>query len=607
MLNQSLRKTAYIAVASAFGSAMLVGCVDHDYDLSKDMDLNVTLGGEELNLPVSSTATLTIKDILDLDGKDSSIKEAEQGEYGLNEGDYVLIQDGGEATKTDVNIDIVELTDLGEPKTVTQKLKVVDVAGEVRIQPEEPLHTVLDIRDNNVDPKIRSLSWATTDLAVAVTLSYNTTGTYDGTLTILGNDNAKAEFSDKWELAILDPSTKARGVTVDPDKKNVIRFNKDIPFSRNDQVTLVLNVTKIAFPSNPVEGEGLYQAGNIETGEGGKFDLAAPVSFDCDIELENHSTSFNPAEISLTTNTKVTSAELKQVCGVVKPKIDIDPTSVDITDVPDFLSEEDNHLDIVNPQIRIDVTNLSPVKASISAEIVATYPAKSNKAPETIYIGSKHNKQPIYIEPNVVNKICLNQTGANVESDYKVVQVDQLSSLLNTIPEKLEVKSIDIEATDDPVVITLDTKYHFETAYEAVVPFEFGPKMELNYNTDSDWDVEDMDKYTFGKVVLSMDVINDTPLTLDPDIYAVNDRDERNDNVKCEFSKVIAGGETTPLEVVLSADDNSLKDVSGIKIKFKASTPNTNGTTTRLNAKQNIKLDNIKVSIRGGITVDLND
>ena len=59
MVNKTLRKTVYAIAATAFGSTFLVGCVDNSYDLSKDMDLNATIGGQELNLPVSSTAALT--------------------------------------------------------------------------------------------------------------------------------------------------------------------------------------------------------------------------------------------------------------------------------------------------------------------------------------------------------------------------------------------------------------------------------------------------------------------------------------------------------------------------------------------------------------------
>ena len=73
MVNKTLRKTVYAIAATAFGSTFLVGCVDNSYDLSKDMDLNATIGGQELNLPVSSTAALTMKDILDLNHKDEVI------------------------------------------------------------------------------------------------------------------------------------------------------------------------------------------------------------------------------------------------------------------------------------------------------------------------------------------------------------------------------------------------------------------------------------------------------------------------------------------------------------------------------------------------------
>ena len=59
-------------------SVSVTSCVDHDYDLSKDMDLNVTLGGETIYLPASSTGNLTMDNILDL-GSESSIKAGLKG------------------------------------------------------------------------------------------------------------------------------------------------------------------------------------------------------------------------------------------------------------------------------------------------------------------------------------------------------------------------------------------------------------------------------------------------------------------------------------------------------------------------------------------------
>ena len=67
----------------------LSSCVDNDYDLTEDIDLNMTLGGNMITLPSSSTDKITLDQIFDIDDG-SSIKAAESvGQYGLkNIGDY---------------------------------------------------------------------------------------------------------------------------------------------------------------------------------------------------------------------------------------------------------------------------------------------------------------------------------------------------------------------------------------------------------------------------------------------------------------------------------------------------------------------------------------
>lgn len=64
-------------------------CVDDDYDLSKDMNLVVNVGGGQLSVPGSSTELFSLEKLLDLD-PESSIKAADQAlaeKYGLAVGD----------------------------------------------------------------------------------------------------------------------------------------------------------------------------------------------------------------------------------------------------------------------------------------------------------------------------------------------------------------------------------------------------------------------------------------------------------------------------------------------------------------------------------------
>lgn len=81
-------------------------CVDDDYDLSKDMNLVVNVGGGQLSVPGSSTELFSLEKLLDLD-PESSIKAADQAlaeKYGLAVGDYLLMQ-SGDPTSSNFKID----------------------------------------------------------------------------------------------------------------------------------------------------------------------------------------------------------------------------------------------------------------------------------------------------------------------------------------------------------------------------------------------------------------------------------------------------------------------------------------------------------------------
>lgn len=49
---------------------LLASCVDHGYDLSKDIDLTFKLGGDSISGPVGSTDTVFLSKILKVDQSD---------------------------------------------------------------------------------------------------------------------------------------------------------------------------------------------------------------------------------------------------------------------------------------------------------------------------------------------------------------------------------------------------------------------------------------------------------------------------------------------------------------------------------------------------------
>lgn len=69
----------------AVSTATLYSCVDDAYDLNKDIDKTITVGGD-LTIPSSSTEEMLLKDILDLE--DNSTVVADKN------GDYAIVKAG---------------------------------------------------------------------------------------------------------------------------------------------------------------------------------------------------------------------------------------------------------------------------------------------------------------------------------------------------------------------------------------------------------------------------------------------------------------------------------------------------------------------------------
>ena len=81
-------------------SSCMLSCVDSDYDLSKDLDMTITVGGDNLTIPASNTKDITLDKIFDLD-EESTVKTDAAG-------NYALIQ-SGEGSNTQVTIEDITI------------------------------------------------------------------------------------------------------------------------------------------------------------------------------------------------------------------------------------------------------------------------------------------------------------------------------------------------------------------------------------------------------------------------------------------------------------------------------------------------------------------
>lgn len=577
-------------------SALAASCVDHDYDLTEDIDLTVAVGGDRLTLPASSLQALRLTDIFNLD-EGSSIKEATEGEYGLKQGDYVLVQ-SGDPSHSDFRIgNVVINNNAGSESTIDFPPFANPGTGSIDVPTPETDNT-FELEADDITTDLVSLEEITLDFDVDFAITFKSPSNYDGKATIL--PGYKITFDSNWTLE-ANASSADKIEIVDG---HIVNFTKEVTTGITQPVSISVKIVKVDL-RNAAQGQGLYAPG--------KFRLDSSIKSNGNVRFGAGSGTAAGAnvEIELHTQTTLGTAVITAVTGVVDPQIDIADSRFDINDIPDFLADDENSLDIDNPRFYVSVSNTSPVAIELNAELASF----SNDNPSTPFavakIGAKNGTSPVIVDGNGTTVLLVSQKPITVAGTKNIV-VSNLGSLIRTIPDFMLFENIEAQAVADPVTLALDPTYDFTTDYEAVIPLAFGADMFLHYtDVENDWDVDDLDKYNFKEVVLNFTAINSIPLKLTPQVIGLDRQGNELTNIVAKITgDVNAGSMASPsvsaLEIHLTSSGDNIGNLDGVRLIFDAvSDAATVGEN--LNSNQALVFTDVIVTVLGGATIDLND
>ena len=90
--------------------------------------------------------------------------------------------------------------------------------------------------------------------------------------------------------------------------------------------------------------------------------------------------------MNLFNNAEVPAITLEQVEGKFDPEVDITIDPVTVNDVPDFLNDNENNLDLKNPYIKLTMSNGTPIDVNLTADIIRMKDGVQDDAP--IRLGS---------------------------------------------------------------------------------------------------------------------------------------------------------------------------------------------------------------------------
>lgn len=592
-MKRKQKRVTLLLASLLVGGFLVTGCTNSDYDFN-EIDATMGFGGDGLELPASSTMDIPLKDVLDLE-ENGSVKLDDEGNYlfqltgsGSSEANPKIEPIRLEGRSYNANIPI----SLSASAKVTRSLTASSVIPEVKEKMFEY---------HGVDKSVKSLTKANMKpVTMKLTLGFSGISSViskikKATLTLPGYLSLNRVVGDGNDMPI--PTSSRIDIA-------------DISTSRD----LVLTITSKELLFSEQDAYG-----TLSIAEDGKIDMDGYFGLKID-DFELTGTP-STANMSIAAKVEVENIELTSAIGVFDPEVNFGTLGeVDVTGVPDFLSDDNVVADLANPQILLTINNEMNVAATVKATVTAT---KSGQTTATVQLPE------MYIEKNSVSpttQICIcREKTPELTAQYgekNVYAVSNLSTLINKIPDHVSIGNVEARADQSKeATVEFGKPYHITPSYEVYAPLAFGKDAVIEYSDQFDgWndDIDDLELSENTYVRLTADAISKVPaaLILEATPLGVGGADISNlieVNIKKGEVSASTDGETavtSPLEVEIREKvKGGLKQLDGLSYKIQGKATH-NGTTVEgitLNAnKHTLKLNNIKVKLVGKIIGDFN-
>ena len=560
-----------------------VSCVDNKYDLDKDIDMTINVGGEHLTIPAGSSDTAYLSKIIEVEEGDILQPDAATRVYHLTKRD-------------DIDVDpttVKEVTISSANTDLKQELVGSDDGGSGSKTTELDVKNNLRAEASDIDEALIELGALGAKTPTSLTLAFEFLNT--GNLTF-GSVTAKnLEIQLPYFLMF--------------EKGEVEEGNK-----------LILNNEELKNAQKVLHVIG-YQFGG-KAGEGEIPDKNRTITINGLVTMQGQVvTSGINGSGSLTMTLDVTLEEMtaNSVTGVIQPEIKAETTNIELNDLPDFLKDEETRMDITNPVILLRAEN--QLETPVEVDAVLT-PMKGNAQIDgkEVKVGSGYGKTPVVLASGK-NVIALSRTGeCTIEGVTSNVKVEDINDLLETIPDDIEVDLQPVVRNEGYYTAELGRAYEMPSSYEVDGPLSFEQNLNIVYNDsvqDLNKDLNDLDKVILKKANVLLTVDNAIPLKLQlkpenvliKDVYgneltAVKKTIEEDKQYVTESTD---GEKPVTSELVLNLTSEDTAFLSKIdRICFKLTAVPGSATGVPLKDTQWLKVTSIKLSVPGGVNVDLN-
>lgn len=588
------RNLAYLLSGMAMLSAAVsvTSCLNEDYDLTKDIDTNISIDGD-ISAPLGNSEFILIDDFLNLGNDAADVLKADaSGNY------YVSVT--GRGASSDVELPVLSfsdelVTDGGYIAKIKKSELPLPSSGTVPAEQYTKHFNVSSTPmtvNEDVPHEIRAVKDAEVSGVVNISLTVTT-----GKATL---SDLIIDFPEYLEFA----DVKDAGLNFNPDG-NLLTI-------KSPQISTVaknyyLNVVGIDFDKIP-SGQGFLPSQHkIVLND--EIKLSA---FDVNAVLSDLGTTVEaiPNEIVADIDISISSLIVKTALVKVDPDIVIDPFISNVGELPDFLSGDDVVLDLYNPVLKLNIDNHTPLKLNLNADIMS-YKGADHR---TAHVGNAKGGEAIALTPSGMNRLYISRTGEGVPTGFASVVVPDFSSLISIVPDRIGVENIDVEAADEFVTLTSGGRYNVVYDFELAAALAFGRDVKIVYSTDfTGWnETFNPNDESFTLEIRDADVkfdfVNMIPMTISLDAAAIDVDGNVIPGIKVTLNGDIPAGSvekpsTSALTLNLEGGAEQMRKLDGLRLNLTGSDPGTMSGIC-LNKNQGVQFKNMKIRLQAKMDIE---
>ena len=567
MYKKTIPFIAFVAIATW---TTLVSCTDNDYDLS-DVDTNARFNVKNLVIPVNLD-DIKLDCVLDIED-DSKIKK--------NGDEYAVIEEGDFSSNA---ITVNPFTTNGDYFESSKNMKLEPVGNSIsKRAPDGKLAsakipnnaTIIKTSAANVDPSILTVDHVGTEMNINVSIQF------DGLI-----DYIKQIAIEGLEIQYLTGLEMTPSIGTYDAESGLLTIGNTMT-TENHRFEINLHITGINR-----EQAGITFENNFFNIDKEVYVKQGELALYAD-QIKNAATLLTglPEDVKYTLAANIGACTVKSFSGKIKygiTGINIDP--IDMSDIPEMLSQEGTNLFLENPQIYLNVNNPLYQKGynlfaqtGLSLTGNATY-ATANDAikldkPYGSFVlapDTQNIKYKVFEKQNVKGVIFSNL--GEVLSGGKIPSKIDVELLTPVIPEQ-QVNNFILGDPLPPI----------SGKWQLYAPLSLTSSSIIKYTKRwDDWQDEDLDGLTVENAVINATMSSDVPLALEVSFTLLGREGKLSGK-----TTLSANANNEPIEISLTTG-TPVSKIYGLEIDARIK-----GSGKSISPSQKITVKNLKAKVNG--------